>query len=539
LAEFGYWDKFRVQQLTRRRFLRGASLGGAGLAAAALIGCGGESQTSGGSGAQEGPLAANQTLKVRYYDDPGGFDPASLFRIEVENIAFNVYSGLTSYESASGKIIPDLADSWESPDPMTYIFKLHPNVQWHKGYGTVTSEDVLYSYRRILDPGTASSYRAEFNNVDSMSTPDGLTLTMKLKTPDANFLHQVANYHQGQVVKREAIEKLGPDYKFNPVGTGPFVFESFTPSQSIVLARHDQYFKGPATLERINFRIIKDDDTAAIALQNGEVDLAMRISMEQPLARVMADGRFTMNTRSKYAVNLTIFNLENRYFSDARVRKAYAHAVDRETINKTLSPLTGGTWYNMLPEFMDVFSTDVPKYEYSEPKAKQLLSEAGYASGVSVRQPTTSVSESTQLTQAYLDKVGFKTDYVVMDTPTYNGVRTRGEFDVSGRLLPAINPDTILFSYLHPDNLPPAGLNGARYNNPTLTRLLEQARAEPDFEKRKGLYAQVQKIALTDLPYLPTGSGAVFWPGYKWVTGVQINPLAQVGFHEVKIIEHS
>jgi len=537
-----YWDKVTRARLNRRRILQVAGLGGAGIAAATLIGCGGddEGSTTGAasSGGADGPLAPSQQLKVRYYDDPGGFDPINLFRIEVENIAFNVYSGLTTYEPEKAGIEPDLATSWETtPDALTYTFKLRDGVTWHKNFGTFTAEDVVYSYNRIMNPATGSTYAAEFNNVASVTAPDTSTVVIKLKVPDANFLHQVANYHQGQVVNRKAIEQFGPDYKFNPIGTGPFVFESFTPAQQILLKRHEGYYGGPATLEQIDFRIIKDDNTAAIALQNGEVDLAMRISQNEPLQRVMDTKQFELNQRFGYAVSVTIFNLTTQYLKDIRIRQAFAHAIDYATVQKTVSPLTGGTWYNLLPEWMDVFSSDVPKYAYDEAKAKQLMSAAGVSS-VTLDQPSIAVNEQTQLQQSYLDKIGIKSDFRIVDTPTYNGIRARGEFDISGRLLPAVNPDTILFSYLHPDNTAPKGLNGARYNNSEVTKNLEAARAEPDFNKRKALYAQVQKQALTDLPYLPTASGGVFWPGQKWVTGVKINPLAQVGFYGVKLLAH-
>jgi len=536
-----YWDKVTRARLNRRRILQAAGLGGAGIAAATLIGCGGDDDagTTGAasSGGADGPLAPSQQLKVRYYDDPGGFDPMNLFRIEVENIAFNVYSGLTTYEPDKAGIEPDLATGWETPDPLTYNFKLRDGVTWHKNFGEFTAEDVVYSYNRIMNPATGSTYAAEFNNVASVTAPDASTVVIKLKVPDANFLHQVANYHQGQVVNRKAIEQFGPDYKFNPIGTGPFVFESFTPAQQILLKRHEGYYSGPATLEQIDFRIIKDDNTAAIALQNGEVDLAMRISQNEPLQRVIDTKQFEMNQRFGYAVSLTIFNLTNQYLKDIRIRQAFAHAVDYATVQKTVLPLTGGTWYNLLPEWMDVFTSDVPKYAYDEAKAKQLMSAAGVGN-ITLDQPSIAVNEQTQLQQSYLDKIGIKSDFRIVDTPTYNGIRSRGEFDISGRLLPAVNPDTILFSYLHPDNTAPKGLNGARYNNPQVTSTLEAARAEPDFEKRKALYAQVQKQALTEIPYLPTAAGGVFWPGRKWVTGVKINPLAQVGFYGVKLLAH-
>ena len=155
-----------------------------------------------------------------------------------------------------------------------------------------------------------------------------------------------------------------------------------------------------------------------------------------------------------------------------------------------------------------------------------------------MKNPTQAVTEQVQLQEAYLNKVGIKSDYQVMDTPTYNGVRLRGEYDIGGRLLPAVNPDTVLFSYLHKDNLPPKGLNGARYTDPEISSMLEKARGEPNFEKRKALYASIQKKALLDLPYQPTAGSAVFWPAYKYVTGIKINPLAQVGFYDVKMLQH-
>src|SRR5262249_30034778 len=154
-------------------------------------------------------------LTVRYYADPQGFDPASLFQYHVENIAFNVFNGLTTYDQDTNKLIPDLAESWESPDPMTLNFKLVRNAKFHSGFGDLTSEDVAYSYRRIFDPAAASTYTSEFGSLDSVSTPDPYTVQIKLKNPDVNFLHQVASYHQGQIVNRKAVEKYGSDFKFH------------------------------------------------------------------------------------------------------------------------------------------------------------------------------------------------------------------------------------------------------------------------------------------------------------------------------------
>lgn len=504
--------------------------------ASACSGTGGssESPTGGAAGTASG---APKVLKVRFYDDPAGFDPATVFRIENENIAFNIFSGLTTYDAKTGAIIPDLAESWETTDNKTWTFKLRKGVQWQGGYGEFTAKDVLYTYQRNIDKKTASPYATDLANIETMEAPDDYTVKVVLKQPDGNFPHVVANYHQGQIVKKEAIEAAGDQVKFKPVGTGPYALESVDVNSEIVLVRHPQYYKGPAPIEKIVFQIIKDESTATIALQNGEIDLIMRANKEENLDTLTQAG-FKMNHVDNYANSLRIFNLTNPILADKRVRQALAYAVDYDAIAKAVNPRLQAGTTSILMDWMDGYSDKAPKYPYNPEKAKQLLAEAGYGGGVKITQTNTSasgISESMQLEQEYLKKVGVNLEFVLVDTPTYNKVRNDGDFMTAGRLLPAVNPDMILFSYLHPSNKSPGGLNGARYDNPELTQKLEAARAEVDKEKRKKLYEEVQIIAMTDLPYLPTFGSNVYWPGKPNVEGVVINKLAQVNFYDVDI----
>lgn len=483
---------------------------------------------------------APKVLTIRYYDNPSGFDPATIFRIENENIAFNIYDGLTTYDSVTGKIIPDLAESWSTPDNIVWTFHLRKGVQWQDGYGEFTSADVVYSYKRIMDPATASPYRAEFGNVKSITAPDRYSVVITLNAADGNFLNQVANYHQGQIVKKEAVEKYGIQYKWHPVGTGPYILQSVDPTSQIVLVRNDTYFGGAAPVSKLQFNIIKDNNTATIALENGEVDLAMNISNNDDLEKLQKEG-FKMNHVDNYAIALFVFNLDNPYTKDVRVRQAFAYALDFPAILKATTPLTAEPANNILPSWMDVYSSDVPTYPYDPAKAKALLEAAGYPDGFKITYLGGSVygvSETNQLEKEYLAKVGIDLEFKLVDSASYNKMRNDGTFELTGRLLPAVNPDTLLFSYLDPANIAPKGMNGARYNNPVLTKALDEARAAVDAQKRKGLYAEVQKIAMTDLPYLPYEAANVYWPGQKWVTGVIINKLADVSFHDVNIENH-
>ena len=167
------------------RTLRRASgrLGALALATLLLAACSGGQPDAGGAGgdaaagiewltdgdapaAEAANLVPDATLRVRFYDEPSGFDPASIFRVESENIAFNVYSGLVTYDGVTGEIVPDVATDWSTTDNMNWTFNLREGVTFHQGYGDLTAEDVVYSYQRITDPATGSPVRQRVREPD-------------------------------------------------------------------------------------------------------------------------------------------------------------------------------------------------------------------------------------------------------------------------------------------------------------------------------------------------------------------------------------
>ena len=137
----------------------------------------------------------------------------------------------------------------------------------------------------------------------------------------------------------------------------------------------------------MTYRIIKDDNTAEIALKNREVDLAGRLTDNTVLKRLVNDNRLTMNKITGYAVNITMFNTEFEPFSKVQSRRAFAHAIDRDAVIQAVAPLTDVRADNMLPDWMDVAAKDVPKYAYDPARAKALLAEAGYPEGFSSSSP--------------------------------------------------------------------------------------------------------------------------------------------------------
>ena len=488
--------------------------------------------------AGDADLADVQEVTVRQYFEPGTLDPAFLFRIETENIAFNIYSGLTTFDPATGAPMPDLAKSWDvSDDGLEYTFHLVGNAEWQHGYGAFTSADVVYSYDRVMDEAIGSPYRAEFNNVDSVTAMDDYTVVIKLKQPDGNFLYQVGNYHQGQIVNQQAIEDFGDDYGRNPVGTGPFYIDSWTPDSEMVLLAHEGYFRGRPTLDKITWVLIRDVSAAETAFLNGEVDVMSNLGQgnTELIDRVAATEGVQVATSEDYATFVTMFGSEFEPFQNRDVRLAYALAVDWGEITEQLTPRTASPWSSILPPWMPIYNRDLVAYGYDPERAKELLAGAGYADGFTVHQVTTGVNDAGLLEQAMLAEVGIDMQFEVVEPAVYNQRRNAGDFELAGRLYPAVNPDTLLFGFLHPDNAAPAGLNGSKYDNPDVTRLLEEARASLDPEERLAKYYDAQQLVYDDVAYMTTRAATNLWASGGPIKNIQVNRLANVDFYPVYV----
>lgn len=534
--------------MRRRQFLQYT---GGGLAAAAVIGtvgCGddddGEETPAGsttpGGGTTPGAspttgaidLADSQVLRTRFYFQLLGMDPATIFGIEQENTIIAIYNGLTKYNTKT-ELESDLAENWEQPDDQTYVFHL-ANATWQKDYGPVTAEDVAFSYNRIIEGG--GSYAGEYGLVQSVTALDEKTVEIKLTSPDAAFPHQVANYHQGSIINAKALQDLGDDHWFNPVGTGPFILSDVRPGESHLLTRFDGYFKGPATISEIQMRTIADANTAAVAMKNNEIDVFQAIRSEAALDTMMGDPNIGFSASSQSTVGMTAFNSTLPYLDNPMVRKAFAHAIDFPNNIAATAPRISEPHFNMIPKWMPEYTADVPTYEYDPQKAKELLSAAGVPEGFAVKSLQQSQpSEVLLLMQANLAEVGITLEFEIVDRAQFNARRVSGDFETSSRGNPAGNINFLLISYLDPKNFPPVGFNGARYDNPEVTEAIYAARSELDEAARLEKYHQIQRQVAEDYPYLVTGASNEWWAFRSNVKNLVVNNLPQGNWYDLAI----
>jgi len=183
----------------------------------------------------------------------------------------NIYNRLTRVNYKARKVDPELAESWTNPDPLTWIIKLRQGVQWHKGYGEFTAEDVEYTFNYILDKRTFQVGTALFP-VERTRALDKYTVEVKLHRP-FTALPTITMEYGGHIMSKRAHEEMGPErYGRNPIGTGPFQFDSWRPGSQIVLKKNPRYWKeGFPYLDEIAYRFIPDAQVRLAALQKGEI----------------------------------------------------------------------------------------------------------------------------------------------------------------------------------------------------------------------------------------------------------------------------
>ena len=437
-------------------------------------------------------------------------------------VSGKIFDGLLTYDDNLNPR-PQLAQSWTvSADGLTYIFKLRPGVTWHDGT-PFTSQDVAYSVLEIWKK-YHSRGRATFANVVEVRTPDPLTAVWKLSKPAPYILSALASV-ESQVLPKHLYagkDVLTNPHNVAPIGTGPFRFVEWKRGQYIALARNPNYWdKGKPYLDRVIFRILPNAAAMATALETGEVQLVSGVSLAYSdigrLSRLPNVSLFRRNGNYTAGVTGIEFNLDKPYFKDVRVRQAFAHAIDRNAIVRTIWFGYGKLATGPVPPSLTRFYTpDVPAYPFDPDKAKALLDQAGFkpnAAGVrlSITHDPAPVSEAYLRCGEYLrdalGRVGVKVELRSQDFPTFlRRVYTQRDFDTihfpaNASPDPAIGAQRLYWSKNFQKGV--AFSNGSHYSSPEADHLLEAAQAENDPAKRRDLYVAFQKLAMTDLPRIP------------------------------------
>lgn len=445
----------------------------------------------------------SNTLVMLIESSPTNLDPRVGIDAQSERIDNLIFDDLLS-RGDDLNVAPGLAEKWEAPDAMTYVFHLHRGAKFHDGR-LLTSKDVKWTFDSLLQGKIRSTKAAVYQYVDRIEATDDATVTFHMKEPDATLLWNLSDGAIGIVPYGS-----GDEITLHPIGSGPFKFVSAETDREVVLERNDEYWGDKAKLARVRFAVVPDETTQALELRKGSGDIAINSLTPDTVARLAHEGKLSVKTGAGTRLAYLGFNLRDPVLKNVRVRQAIAYALDRGPMIEYLWRGEAQTARSILPMQSWAYNGDVPEYSHDPDKARQLLDEAGYPAVDGVRfhiTMKTSTDANTRLMVAVMQQqlrtVGIALDIRSFEFATFFSDVQHGAFQMYGLRWIGGNEDPDIFEYaFHSSKIPPNGANRDYYSNPKVDALIDEARRQVDPKLRKPLYAKVQSILAEDLPYI-------------------------------------
>ncbi len=442
------------------------------------------------------------TLRYGLLRDPVGLDPHVNYGATSSSLQGNVYDTLVTYD-AHAKLIPALAASWSQPQPTVYVFRVRPNVAFQDG-SPLTPADVLFTFRRILDPQTHATRQKDLEGLlDTVRAAGADTVEVRLKHPSATFLDMLAAKEMFIVSKRWA--DAGGDFKKSMNGTGAFRLASYEPNVRYVLERSPGAW-APACLDRIELVPIMDDRARVNALRSGQIDFLEYLPWQ--------DTEFFMRARDFRVhrgfevFNMVRLNPARPPLTNPKVRQALNFAINRETASLTAF----GGQAQLMDGFLIrkdswAYNPETSKiWRYDPARALALLKEAGYARPQDLHLLFESTTltvhlDSAQVIATMLRSFGVTVDLKLIDLPTLLQKRVSGDYMMAmdGLSLPWNDPD-VYYQYFHSTGTAYAA--AVHFKDDRLDQLLDDGRRLLDRERRKAIYADVERVLYREAPWI-------------------------------------
>ena len=407
----------------------------------------------------------------------------------------HVYECLLRYNYKM-ELEPSLATSWEQPDDLTYVFHLRKGVKWHNG-AEFTSEDVKFTFDRIMDPKTGSPYASTFKSIKSVDALDKYTVKMTFRKTLPAFLNYCAFIRATAIVPKDEVLKHGTLQKVM-IGTGPFKLKEYKHGVSATFVRNEDYWQaGIPYIDGFKFIVVKDEASRLAGIRKGTTDIgwvkgvqSAMLAAKEPKVRVVKSaparqGRFWLNHR--------VFP-----FNNLKLRQALVAALDFQVIIDRVL-LGNGVLSSIIPPSAVPFVlpqeeiAQLPFYKQDYDLAKKLLKEAGYPHGFEFTITTSPHSPdfipASEIIQQQVSKVGIKAKIKQIDWGVFQKVRRSGDHQAiyyagSWRADPA----DYYYRYMHGKSKG----NEVGQDDPEINRLMDLTLTEADLEKRKKYFRDLQ-----------------------------------------------
>jgi peptide/nickel transport system substrate-binding protein len=491
-------------------------------------GDGGDAQDTTTTTASDEPVRGGR-LVAAIDSDPGQLNPAITTSGGVHTASELMFNGLLAL-SPELEPLPELAESWEvEEDGALYRFQLRDDVTWHDGE-PFTSADVKYSFEEVLLELHSRTKASVGNALASIETPDDHTVEFRFTEPYAPLLQQL-DVTEAPIIPRHVYEGTDPQENpanLAPVGTGPFKFSSYDPGQEVVLDANPDYFEDDLPyLDRVVLRVIPEKGNQVIALESGEVDWLFGVPGPDLSRLQSGDFEFLetgVNPGGANCIMTVSFNLERPVFQSVEVRRAIAHALDRDQFLSRVEfgqgKVAEAPIHSGIP-FAHAEGLDLPAFDREE--AERLLDEAGWVrEGDDTRtaQGVEGVDDGTplafeflsfptfaqygELFRAQLAEVGADVRLETLEPPVFaDTVFVNRDFDTNViSYCNGTDPEIGVRRMFISSNIGPVPFsNAAAYSNPEVDRLFDEASTTVEPDDRSPIYREIQETVVEDLPY--------------------------------------
>ncbi len=562
--EQGYWSRAARRRISRRGVLRGAAMGGAGLATAALIGCGSDEE-SGGSATPAGngtaaPTAtsdgggggftlggsgeiingdetylgkepvAGGSINTTYGPDPVSWDPHATTSINTHtrtlywNTPLLQYNFGPEYGDANVQVSPNIAESWEQASDTQLIFKIDPAAVWTEreplAGRNITSEDVKYTYERIL--GLPAPFAGQYSMIDSIDAPDEQTLVLNLTEPSAPIFNFLGHYYS-QIIAPEVEEQFGDlstVESARALGSGPFELTDWQPGNSMTVKRRENYWREGPYLDEIVQTARPDANASLAAFRAGELDIS---SLTDENMESFIQGRpdivaYRSLSVVAWGVN---FRLDQPVTEDERFRQAVAHAIDRQgwvdSIYHGHGTIDNGPIQALWTDWRlppDQLGEGSKFYEFNPEESRKLLDAMGVDTFACDFYPYRGQEQSGELMSDFLGQIGIDLNVVMLEYGAYVGAVMNSDPTYDGMSMLGVrfmgDPDEMLWDMYHSTG----SKNFSKVRDTGLEDMLVKQRQELDVEARKEIVNEIQR-------YLAVKNYYVYQPSFTSIAAWQ------------------
>jgi peptide/nickel transport system substrate-binding protein len=444
------------------------------------------------------PVVAQDTARVTaaLVAEPTSLNPIYDTGLPALNVFYNVFDQLTGID-ATGAVVPRLASEWShSDDLQTWTFTLRDGATFHDG-SPVTPDDVLFTYETAKNDPT-SRLGGYLSTVESV-TAEGNDIIFSLNIPYAPFDRQATLV---PIVSKAAYESMGAsEYARKPIGSGPYMVESWANGDTITLQRNDSYWGDAGTYQTVVFQPVPDETTRANSVQSGDLDIALLGPSSVPAVEGSVSAQ-VVHQQSNRVVYLG-FNAGSPWLEDVNFRKAIDMALDRQLLSDRLLNGAAEPASQLVAKVSFGYTDAIPPTAYNVEEAKALVAASGYdGSAIPLTYPNTGLPQIDQVAQAvafFLEEAGITVTLDPQEASTFSNSWFSAE--LGGLYIFAFAP-SVMDADLPFNMLLRSGGQGYA-NNPDIDALLDKEIGEADPAARAATLAEISNMVTEQTYYAP------------------------------------